>query len=113
LFVCPAGEDPYLGYAMVQPVITGIQSMGVIANAKHFILNSQETNRNSQTAIIDERTFFEMYMPPFQGAVDADVGSIMVSGSSPAFACALLPVPSARDACAFVPAQPLLFAAAS
>jgi len=29
-----SGEDPYLGYVMVQPVINGIQSQGVVANAK-------------------------------------------------------------------------------
>ena len=64
---------------MVQPAISGIQSNGVIANAKHYILNSQETNRTSTTAAIDERTFFEMYVPPFEGASDAGVGSIMCS----------------------------------
>ena len=31
-----SGEDPYLGYELVQPVIRGIQSRGVIANAKHY-----------------------------------------------------------------------------
>ena len=37
-----SGGDPYLGYTMVQPVIKGIQSQGVIANVKHFIDNNQE-----------------------------------------------------------------------
>ena len=40
-----SGEDPYLGYTMVQPVIKGIQSKGVVANAKHWVNNNQETNR--------------------------------------------------------------------
>ena len=64
---------------MVQPAIEGIQSYGVVANAKHFILNNQETNRTTTSAEIDERTFFEMYMPPFEGASEAGVGSIMCS----------------------------------
>lgn len=29
-----SGEDPYLGYVLVQPVVTGIQAQGVVANAK-------------------------------------------------------------------------------
>ncbi len=29
-----SGEDPFLGGAMVAPAVKGIQSMGVIANAK-------------------------------------------------------------------------------
>ena len=46
---------------MVQPAVEGIQSQGVIANAKHFVLNSQETNRTSVSAQVDERTRFEIY----------------------------------------------------
>lgn len=41
-----SGEDPFLGASMVGPAITGIQSTGgVIANVKHFVDNSQETDR--------------------------------------------------------------------
>lgn len=36
-----SGEDPYLGYTLVQPAVKGIQSQGVIANAKHWVLNNQ------------------------------------------------------------------------
>jgi Glycosyl hydrolase family 3 N terminal domain len=50
-----SGEDPFLGYTMVQPVIKGIQSQGVIANAKHFMNNNQETNRQYVSANVDER----------------------------------------------------------
>ena len=31
-----SGEDPFLGHTLVQPVIEGIQSKKVIANAKHY-----------------------------------------------------------------------------
>ena len=64
---------------MVQPVIKGIQANGVIANAKHYVNNNQETQRGSVVEDVDERTQFEMYYPPFQGAIDADVGSVMCS----------------------------------
>jgi beta-glucosidase len=98
-----SGEDPFLGYTLVQPVVRGIQSQGVIANAKHYALNNQETNRSDRlpaqqcpsrpycassdsfllrTTVsddADERTRFEMYYPPFAGAIEAGVGSFMCS----------------------------------
>ena len=43
-----SGEDPYLGYQLVQPVVRGIQSKGVIANAKHYVNNNQETDVRPQ-----------------------------------------------------------------
>jgi len=64
---------------MIQPAVRGIQSTGVVANAKHYILNNQETNRTTTSAEVDERTVFEMYMPPFAGAAEAGVGSMMCS----------------------------------
>jgi len=74
-----SGEDPFLGNQMVGHAISGIQSKGVIANVKHFILNNQETNRFNVSANVDERTVMEIYGPPFEGAVDANVGSVMCS----------------------------------
>jgi len=74
-----SGADPYLGYEMVGPVVQGIQSAGVIANAKHYVHNNQETNRDTVSAEVDERTRHELYYRPFAGAVDAGVGSIMCS----------------------------------
>lgn len=74
-----SGEDPFLGYTLVQPVIKGIQNNSVVANAKHYINNNQETNRNSVSEVIDERTRVEMYQPVFAGAIEAGVGSIMCS----------------------------------
>eukprot|EP00039_Didymoeca_costata_P023669 m.7851 g.7851 ORF g.7851 m.7851 type:complete len:794 (-) comp3793_c0_seq1:82-2463(-) len=74
-----SGEDPILGYYMAKAAVEGIQSTGVIANAKHWVLNSQETNRTTQSAEIDNRTFHEMYLPPFEGAIAGGVGSIMCS----------------------------------
>ena len=55
----------------MQPVIEGIQSQKVVANAKHYILNNQETNRQAVSAETDERTRFEIYYPPFEAAVRA------------------------------------------
>jgi len=74
-----SGEDPFLGYTLVQPVVQGIQSQGVIADAKHYVLNNQETNRVTVSDDADERTRFEVYYPPFVGAIEAGVGSFMCS----------------------------------
>lgn len=74
-----SGEDPFLGYTLVQPVVKGIQGQKVMANAKHYIDNSQESGRNDINEVIDERTQFELYYPPFEGAIEAGVGSIMCS----------------------------------
>merc|ERR1712151_1366438 len=62
---------------LVQPAIRGIQSQKVVANAKHYVVNNQETDRTGVSAEVDERTRFEVYYPPFEGAIEADVGSFM------------------------------------
>uniref|UniRef100_A0A7S2IVB9 Probable beta-glucosidase G n=1 Tax=Haptolina brevifila TaxID=156173 RepID=A0A7S2IVB9_9EUKA len=72
-----SGEDPHLGAMMARPVVKGIQSKGVLATAKHFILNNQEDHRGNMSSNVDERTLMQIYMPPFAAAVDAGVGSIM------------------------------------
>jgi len=60
--------------------VTGIQSNGVIANAKHFINNDQETWRDTISVNIDDRTLWEVYYQPFQAAVqEASVWSVMCS----------------------------------
>ena len=74
-----SGEDPIVGATLVEPLIRGIQSNGILANMKHYINNNQEINRIGQSANIDERTQVEMYMPPFEAAIKADVGSAMCS----------------------------------
>ena len=74
-----SGEDGALGAVMAAAVVSGVQSKGVIANAKHYVNNNQEFARGSVDAVVDERTHVEIYLPPFEAAVDAGVGSIMCS----------------------------------
>ncbi|KAK3281160.1 hypothetical protein CYMTET_11035 [Cymbomonas tetramitiformis] len=74
-----SGEDPYLGYALVKPMVEAVQSNGIIANAKHWIANNQEYGRQINNAIVDERTRFEIHYLPFIGAIEAGVGSVMCS----------------------------------
>ncbi len=84
------GEDPYLASRIAVPWVRGAQTEGVIANVKHFVLNTQEGligvppitavlgGRQLVNAIIDERTLREIYLPPFEAAVvEAEAGSIM------------------------------------
>ena len=71
-------EDPALGAALIVEYIKGVQSHDVSACVKHFAANSQEWNRNSVIATIDERTLHEIYLPIFRAAVkDAGVLAVM------------------------------------
>jgi beta-glucosidase len=74
------GEDPYLSGQAMSAAIRGIQSGPVLAEAKHYVLNDQETNRNTVDAHVDGRTLHEIYLAPFEAAVkQGHVGSIMCS----------------------------------
>ncbi|KAM5344285.1 hypothetical protein ACJ41O_012822 [Fusarium nematophilum] len=85
--------DPWLtGIGMAESV-KGLQDMGVIATAKHFVGNEQEHFRiaseaatigvgnvsESLSSNIDDKTMHELYMWPFADAVKAGVGSVMCS----------------------------------
>ncbi|KAM7220704.1 putative beta-glucosidase A [Rhypophila decipiens] len=71
--------DPYLTGVAMAETIQGIQSRGVVACAKHYILNEQEHYRNRIDVQIDDRTMHELYLWPFADAVRAGVGSVMCS----------------------------------
>jgi len=74
-----SGEDPYLGARLVENMIRGIQSEGIIASVKHYINNNQENDRDRLTSRLSERTEMEIYMPPFEAAVKAGALSVMCS----------------------------------
>ncbi|KAK3290692.1 glycosyl hydrolase family 3 N terminal domain-containing protein [Chaetomium fimeti] len=73
------GPDPYLAGVAMAESIQGIQSRGVVACAKHYILNEQEHYRGVIDVRIDDRTMHELYLWPFADAVRAGVGSVMCS----------------------------------
>ncbi len=72
------GEDPYLSGQVGAAVIQGIQGEHVIATVKHYAENSQETNRQTISEDVDERTLHELELQPFETAVkQGQVGSVM------------------------------------
>ena len=73
------GEDPYLASQLVTPLVEGVQSEGFMATLKHYITNDFENGRNSTSVKIDERTFQEMELQPFEAGVKAGAGSVMCS----------------------------------
>ena len=84
--------DPYLTGALIAPTIQGIQSAGVMATTKHYIMNEQEHFRQQPEATgygyniseagsvnVDDKTMHELYLWPFADAVRAGTASIMCS----------------------------------
>lgn len=68
------GEDPLLTGQIGAAVVRGIQSQGVMAEAKHFIAFD-----GANDVQVDPQTLRELYAAPFADAVDAGVASIMCS----------------------------------
>jgi beta-glucosidase len=72
-------EDPLLSARMVAEEVRGIEGEKLIATVKHYAANNYERDRTSSSADVDERTLNEIYLPGFEGAVDAGVGAVMCS----------------------------------
>ena len=75
-------EDPVLVSKLAPEFVKGIQSEGIIANAKHYAANNQETNRRGIDEKIQERALREIYLPGFNACVDAGCGSLMSAYNS-------------------------------
>jgi beta-glucosidase len=73
------GEDPFLAGQLAGPYIKGVQSQHVIATAKHYALNDQETDRMTDSSDASVRTMQEIDLPAFDASVKAGVGSVMCS----------------------------------
>ncbi len=72
------GEDPYLASVMGVSTIRGIQSMGVMAQAKHFGAYTQENARARLDQVVSTRAMTEIYNAPFYAAVtQGHVASLM------------------------------------
>lgn len=84
------GEDPFLGSAIAKAMILGYQGHDlnnqlkrcdeIMACVKHFALyGAGEAGRDYNTVDMSRNRMFNEYLSPYQAAVDAGVGSVMVS----------------------------------
>ncbi|MBO7186843.1 MAG: glycoside hydrolase family 3 C-terminal domain-containing protein [Clostridia bacterium] len=72
-------EDPYLSGHIAKAYVEGMQSKGVCACVKHYIANNSEDDRLWKSSEIDERTLREIYLTPFEIALQANPLFIMSS----------------------------------
>lgn len=77
------GEDPFLTSEMAVPFIQGVQARGVIATVKHFAANDQEFDRYTVSSEVSERALREIYLPPFQAAVQKGGIKAVMTGYNP------------------------------
>ena len=71
-------EDPLLSGIMGGAAVRGAQSAGVVSTVKHFSLNSNETNRHTWNAEIEEAAHRESDLLAFQIAIErGHPGSVM------------------------------------
>ena len=75
------GEDPYTVSEMGRSMILGFQRQNnILACGKHFLGYSEpRTGRDREPADFSERTLREIHLPPYEAAIKAGVGSIMVN----------------------------------
>ncbi len=72
-FEYASGEDPVLGSALLPRIVDGIQQ-NVMAIVKHYIGNTQETDRSGVNELVPEQLLMELYGPPFAAAVQRAAG---------------------------------------
>jgi len=64
-----SSEDPILSGIMVGQLARGVQSNHIMGDIKHYVLNDQETGRNTLNAQLDERNMRETDLLAFQIAI--------------------------------------------
>lgn len=70
-------EDPCVVASLAPVFIKGMQDEGLIANAKHFAANNQESFRQNIDERISERALQEIYLPGFKACVKGGVKTLM------------------------------------
>ncbi len=79
-----AGEDPLLGSRIAAAAVRGFQGDDlsrpdkIVACAKHFVgYGAAEGGRDYESGEMSEATLRDVYLPPFESAVRAGVGTLM------------------------------------
>src|SRR6516165_2224753 len=79
-----AGEDPFLGAAVARAQVRGFQGSDlgspdrVLACAKHFAgYGAADGGRDYDSVYVSESQMRNVYLPPFQAALDAGVATFM------------------------------------
>lgn len=71
-------EDPLLSGVLAGEAVIGAQSQRVVSTVKHFALNSNETNRMTFDAVIDQSALRESDLLAFEIAIErGNPGSVM------------------------------------
>lgn len=81
-----AGEDPYLGSAVSAAMVRGYQGNDLsarntlLACVKHFAAyGAPQAGRDYHTVDMSERTFRDVYLPPYKAGLDAGAATVMTS----------------------------------
>jgi len=83
-----AGEDPYLGSLVAAARVKGLQESNengknILSCVKHFAgYGASLAGRDYNIQDFSERKLREVYLPPFQAAIDAGVASLMCAYSA-------------------------------
>ena len=72
-------EDPYVAGMFGKHFIDGVQEGHVGVSLKHYCCNNREYSRYWLSSEIDERTLREIYLKPFEIAVQAKPWTVMTS----------------------------------
>jgi beta-glucosidase len=70
-------EDPELSAELGAAYVRGLQDNGVAATPKHYVANDSETDRFTVDVRVDDRALRELYLAPFERAVEAGAWTMM------------------------------------
>jgi beta-glucosidase len=70
-------EDPELSAELAAAYVRGLQDNGVAATPKHYVANDSETDRFTADVRVDQRALRELYLVPFERAVEAGAWTLM------------------------------------
>ncbi|MGN6532852.1 MAG: glycoside hydrolase family 3 C-terminal domain-containing protein, partial [Ginsengibacter sp.] len=81
-----SGEDPYLGQHIAAAMVRGYQGNDlslnntIMACVKHFAAyGASQGGRDYNSVDMSDRTFREVYLPPYQAALDAGAATLMTA----------------------------------